>query len=184
MAKFKPALSVTQAKFLPFQPPFITRKKSRGRFATGIRYEKLVHEVLEFHCLGRPGLELRMAQWLEFTDKTGKRWCQVDALILDAAQRVATVFEVKYQHTADAWWQLKQLYEPVLAVALPGYRFRLVEIVHWYDQATQWPQTVRLIPSLNEEWESGQVATLIYNPKRNNRFAFSGLPAVVGAQAN
>jgi len=139
-----------------------------------------VHEAIEFHCLGKPLLEPRFGPWLEFTDKSGRRWCQPDVLVIDRQAKTCLVAEVKYQHTPDAWWQLKHLYEPVLAVALPGFNFRLVEVVHWFDAATEWPETVRLTPSLNDEWPSGIVATFIYNPKRNARFAFGGteLPAV------
>lgn len=132
-----------------------------------------MHEALEFHCLGRPNLEFRSGVWIEFQDKTGRRWCQVDALIFDHQAKTCLIAEVKYQHVEGAWWQLKHLYEPVLAVALPGYKFRLVEIVHWFDMAAPWPTTIRLVPSLNEEWESGVVATFIFNPKRG-RFSLGG----------
>lgn len=169
--KFKPALQVREAKFLPYKPPFITRTRSRGRYAVGIRYEKLVQEALELWCLLQPKLELKMGPWLEFTDKSGKRWCQPDVLLVDKAEKVCLVAEVKYQHTPDAWWQLTQLYEPVLAVAMPGFRFKLLEIVHWFDPAVQWPATICFVPAISSDWEG--VGTYIYNPKRGGRFTYA-----------
>ncbi len=166
--RFVAAVGVRSARFLPCKPPFIRRGRSTGRYAVGIRYEREVQELIELHCLGRPDLEYRNGPWLEFVDKSGKRWCQPDALVLDKTARVCTVCEVKYQHTADAWWQLRQLYQPVLVVALPGFSFRLVEIVHWFDPLTAWPEAARLISRLDEITD-GTVAVHICNPRRNAR---------------
>lgn len=163
--RFNAALGVKAARFLPCKPAFIKRGRSTGRYAVGIRYEREVKELLELHCLGKPALELRLGPWLEFVDRSGKRWCQADALILNRQERLCLIAEIKYQHTADAWWQLRHLYEPVLAVALPGYRFLLVEIVHWFDPLVAWPEQPTLIDSITKVLH-GTVAVHICNPKR------------------
>ena len=165
--RFLAAVGVRSARFLPGKPPFIRRGRSTGRYAVGIRYEREVQELIELHVLGKPELEHRNGPWLEFVDKNGKRWCQPDALVLDKAAKSCIIAEIKYQHTADAWWQLRHLYQPVLAIALPGFRFRLVEIVHWYDPLVVWPEQPALIRSLDQmPYDSSLIAVHICNPKR------------------
>ena len=171
--RFNAAVGVRSARFLPCKPPFISRGRSRGRFAVGIRYEREVQEFLSLFVLGRAELEHRSGPWLEYSDKSGKRWCQPDALIIEPAAKRCLVAEVKYQHTSDAWYQLRRLYLPVLRVALPGYVFNLLEIVHWYDPSTSWPQRAINVPNLDQcvggnRWGE-EVATLIFNVRRERR---------------
>lgn len=167
--KFSAAVGVRSAKFLPEQPPFIRRGRSLGRFATGIRYELGVHEVLELRALGRAEVSLRLGQWIEFEDRSGRRWCQTDALWIETERRRCVVCEIKYQHTPDAWWQLKHLYVPVLQRALPGYSFGMLEIVHWFDPSTFWPEDFHRIESLDSVHYDHLVNVLILNPKRRAR---------------
>lgn len=164
--RFVAAVGVRSARFLPSKPPFIKRGRSVGRYAVGIRYEREVHELLELHCLGKPEFVLKLGPWLEFTDRSGRRWCQPDALLLSTQRKECLICEIKYQHTPDAWWQLTQLYQPVLAVALPGYTFGLVEIVHWFDPLIQWPEQVRFAAHLSSVTFNGPAFIHICNPRR------------------
>jgi hypothetical protein len=159
-------VGVKAARFLPSRPPFIKRGRSVGRYAVGIRYEREVHELLELYCLGKTAIELKLGPWLEFTDRRGRRWCQPDALLLNREQKACLICEIKYQHTSDAWWQLKHLYQPVLAVALPGFTLSLVEVVHWFDPLVAWPEQPQLIPQLSSSPSNGTVAVHICNPRR------------------
>lgn len=92
-------------------------------------------------------LPLLPGPWIEFQEKCSRRvrWCQPDGLLLDPFTGRAIILEVKYQHTADAWWQLTHLYLPVLAALLPGWKFPLVEICKWYDPATSFPVAPRML---------------------------------------
>jgi hypothetical protein len=55
--------------------------------------------------------------------------------------------EIKYQHTADAWFQLRELYSPVVAQALgPAWRLALLEVVKWFDPAAFFPERIALCP--------------------------------------
>ena len=173
--KFKAALGVESAKFLPCKPAFITRGRSRGRFAVGVRYEREAQEWLSLYALGRPEMEHRNGPWIEFQERRGRRWCQPDALLINAKEKRVVLLEVKYQHTSDAWYQLKQLYLPVLRVAMRGYSFSLVEMVHWYDPLTLWPERPLNVPDLDRAWYHGEtVATLIFNRRRERRFHSAG----------
>lgn len=153
------------------QPAFIKRGKSRGRFAVGIRYEREVKEFLSLYALGRPEIRFLDGPWIEFQDDSGRRWCQPDGVLANAGEKIVTIAEVKYQHTSDAWWQLKQLYLPVLRVLYQGYRFRLLEIVHWFDPLTVWPERVICVPGIDSvSYIAGEpVQTLIFNKRRERR---------------
>ena len=167
--RFLAALGVRSARFLPEQPAFIRRGRSVGRYAAGIRYELGVHQVLELRALGRKEISLRLGQWIEFIDRSGKRWCQVDALWVDIESRRCLVCEVKYQHTSDAWWQLKHLYVPVLQRVMPGYTFGMLEIVHWFDPAVVWPEAFRRVAGIEECVYDNTVNVTILNPRREAR---------------
>ena len=169
-SRFRAAVGVRSAKFLPERPPFISRGRSVGRYAAGIKYELGVGQLLELWALGRDEITLRLGQWLEFEDRGGRRWCQVDALWIDRREHRCLVCEVKYSHTADAWWQLKHLYVPVLSRAMPGYAFGMLEIVHWLDPAVVWPETYRRIAKLEDCIYDSTVNVTILNPRREAGF--------------
>ena len=143
---FRPITELSRGKFLRSRPPFIRRRKPKGRKAQGIRYER---KVLEFLEASSP-LPLYPGPWIEFWDKERgkwtKRWCQPDGLLLDPWEGRAIVVEVKYQHTSDAWWQLRKLYLPVLEMMLPEYEFFPLEICKWYDPAVSFPEEVAMTP--------------------------------------
>lgn len=88
--------------------------------------------------------------WLQFqsADAESPRFCQPDHLVFDPVDRAIYIIESKLKHTPEAWWQLRHLYTPVLAGLFPPqlWKFRVVEIVRWYDPAITFPERVTLIP--------------------------------------
>jgi hypothetical protein len=95
----------------------------------------------------------------------GPRWCQTDGLLFDVDRGLITLVECKYQHTSDAWWQLKMLYLPVLRTIFPGWEFATVEVVKWYDPATKIPEPVFLLPDVGAA-QPGKFNVHIWNPRR------------------
>lgn len=133
---FKPAGRVLSANFC--QPPALRKKRYTGRRLEGVRYERKVHAYLEDFY----GERYLPSPWLRFFTGGAWRWCQPDALLLDLARGIITIVEVKYQHTSDAWWQVRQLYEPVLRQMFPAdlWTFEVCEVVKWYDPAVVFPE--------------------------------------------
>lgn len=132
-------------KYSPTPPPFIrTNGKQKGRRAEGIRYEAKVHR----HFEGRFASGYVANPWFRFGEVGCEkvRWCQPDALLFDFKKGQITLVECKLQHTADAWWQLRWLYLPVVSKAFPGtiWKYGLIEVVKWYDCATAFPEKVKL----------------------------------------
>lgn len=88
--------------------------------------------------------------WIRFNDVSGCRWCQPDGLLVNFFTGRVTIIEVKYQHTSDAWWQLRMLYEPVVRKLFSEelWDFSLCEVVKWYDPSTKFPERVELVPDI------------------------------------
>ena len=126
-------------------PPFTTKStRLKPSFARGLRYEKKVCKALskEYAAFWRSGC------WFQYQAERDKRsrYCQVDGL-LDAACLV--VCEVKLRHTPEAYFQLFNLYLPVVQAAYPGRDLALCEVTKWYDSSTEFPCAITLLADLH-----------------------------------
>lgn len=144
--QFRPAGVIEWVKHSSTPPPFIKPTRRRGRRAAGERYERKVQEELllsyEDYYVPSP--------WFRFSEVGVERprWCQPDGLLFQPLYATITIVEVKLQHTPDSWWQLKQLYHPVVARAFPPdlWRYNFCEIVKWHDPAVTYPEPYRMVP--------------------------------------
>jgi len=139
-ANFHPALHILHAEFS--DPPMLKKCRYTGRRLQGIRYEHAVHEYLGF----RYGNFYLPSPWLKFFAEGKWRWCQPDGLLFRPDAGRIIIVECKYQHTADAWWQVRHLYQPVLEHMLPRtlWTYEVCEVVKWYDPAVVFPERVVL----------------------------------------
>lgn len=140
---FLPAEGVIAARMCSV-PQFATRNRYIGKRKKGVEYEAKVHEYLKLLDENYvPGF------WLSFVCSDAPKWryCQPDGLRFDFQNGIITLVEIKYQHTPDAWFQVKQLYYPVLRAVFPAHlwRFDFCEVVKWYDPARAFPEPVRLV---------------------------------------
>lgn len=124
-------------------PPFIVEKIRRGRRAAGIIYENRVHEEFLKRYEG-----YLPSPWFSFLDDEGHiKWCQPDGLIIDPFEGKIVIVEAKYQHTADAHYQLFKIYLPVLRALFGGiYKLACCEVVKWFDCAVLCPVNPVLCP--------------------------------------
>lgn len=165
-SNFSPAGFVYWAQFFPGQPSHIKPQRARGARAEGIRYEKKVQEFLKKQDWG--DYELIPSPWIIFRTGESKRdrFCQPDALLVNVKTKHIVVIEIKLQHTQNAWWQIRQLYEPVLRIIYPGYTFSPIEIVRWLDSRAVFPETFRhceaVLPITGP-----QFGVHIYDPRLN-----------------
>lgn len=138
---FRPANNV-QAAYITSSPPYARRRVYTGRRLQGVKYEKKVHEyLLAIDEEYIPG------PWIKFFAEGKWRYCQPDGFRISLSEGRITLVEIKYQHTSDAWWQLKYLYEPVLRKLFPEdlWEFDFVEIVKWFDPLTRFPCETHLV---------------------------------------
>lgn len=90
--------------------------------------------------------------WVEFIDGPSgeRRWCQPDGLLIEIRRGRITVLEAKYTHTELAYYQLFDLYIPVMQSLFPRALWTFVgcEICARYDPATIVPAKVVLCRNL------------------------------------
>jgi len=126
-------------------PVFSGKVKRSAAQSRGIRYEKKVQKYLleQFEDFYLP------SPWLHFREEGQEdfRWAQPDGLLIDGIKGIINIVEIKYSHTADAWWQVRRLYLPVLQKLFPPtlWRYEALEVVKWYDSDTIFPEKVQLV---------------------------------------
>lgn len=143
-----------QLAFISSLPKFAVQQRRTGKRLKGILYERKVHEYLcEIDELYIPGF------WVNFLADAGWKYCQPDGLRIDVDSGTITLVEIKYQHTSDAWWQLKSLYFPVIEKLFPRdlWNYEFCEIVKWYDCATPFPEVPQLVANPFQPSESFKV---------------------------
>jgi len=129
--------------------PGFTRRRQRlsGAKKAGLAYEKKVNARLGEDYGDRyiPGV------WFRFTskDQPGARFAQPDGLVWDLSRGVITIVEIKIRHSYRAWWQLRELYEPILAFKFPGWDIEVVEIFQWFDPQAEVPEKVMHVAEVN-----------------------------------
>jgi len=141
MPNFRPARDVHSARILNSAPAFILTQQRRRRGArwNGIRYQRL----LDGYLAERYGDMFVPGPWIQFTDgPTGeRRFCQPDGLLIEIARGRITVLEAKYSHTELAYYQLFDLYIPVMKNLFPAslWSFAGIGICARYDPAIPLP---------------------------------------------
>lgn len=144
---FRAADNIEWVRHSKIIPSFVRQKRLKGNKGQGLRYEKQVHEHLQNLC----GSFYIPGPWFQFsTYDHGVRWAQPDGLLFHPYTGLITIVECKLQHTSDAWWQLKWLYQPLIRHLFPApyWRVALVEVVKWYDPMTQFPEVHRKVPTV------------------------------------
>ena len=144
---FTPAGALKWVKHSSAAPPFInSQRRSRGRRRNGEIYEAKVQKWLEAEF----PRQYAPSPWFYFQAAGNEkvRWAQPDGLLFDFTSGTITIVEVKLQHTAAAWWQVKWLYHPLVAHLFPPdlWKYNFVEIVKWFDKDTLFPEKVQLLP--------------------------------------
>ena len=110
-------------------PSFVRPSRAKGAKAVGLRYErKVLDRFSRFpHFIPSP--------WFRYTLRglpNRVNYAQPDGMFIDIATGIVTIIEVKYAHTADAYFQLVDKYIPIVSRFFAGgdWRFAVCEIVH------------------------------------------------------
>lgn len=113
---------------------------------SGLRYERKAHEHFK---------SLFPANYLEspvlsFTDDAGGRYCIPDGVLCFSKPKRIFVLEFKFQHMPEAWWQLRELYQPVIEKWRPEWQLSVIEVCRSFDPAVPFPEPPVLIHSISE----------------------------------
>lgn len=119
-----PALAMSEKEMTPAQRLGVHYEQKWHAFA-----KEFIRNYVESPCL-------------MFEDGGGTRVVIPDGYAY--CDTVVWIFEVKHQHTSDAWWQLEKLYKPVVEhfVKCPAI---CVEVCKTYDPAMPFPISPTLV---------------------------------------
>lgn len=107
--------------------------KGGGGKTAGLRFERQVGKALS----ERYPLFVNHISFTFYTADSGRHLCIPDGILLNGNEVI--ILEIKHRHTADAWFQLRRLYQPVVQRAL-GRPTRLIEVVKSYDPLVRFPE--------------------------------------------
>ena len=141
--------NVTWAEFSTWEPSFEgKRSRSTGAQANGIRYERKVQRYLTALCSGH----YVPAPWFRYCTHNHPHWhyCQPDGLLFNYNRNLITIVEIKLGHSLQAWWQVQNLYRPVINFVF-GSRWSLAacEVTARHDPAIAFPNSLQHITRLS-----------------------------------
>jgi hypothetical protein len=156
-ASSRTALSVPPPTFRGLHGPFVIHRYEpspyvRGSGTTsahkiGLRYEAQVQDWLNSNF--RPYDAAPTIRFTEHIDQVVRQRTAIPDGVLVRPDHVV-VFEIKYTHCPEAWWQTEKLYAPLLREYFRRKRVSCVEICRAYDSAVSFPCPVTLIDDLKE----------------------------------
>lgn len=166
MGRLQRIHNVTSVEFLDGIPPFVKKRRRRGRKGVGLRYEAKVQR----HFLDRFGYEYLPSPWFKYTVADRPRvinYAQPDGLLIQPQRGTVTIVEIKYNHCAESYFQLVDKYLPLVEILFPKqlWEIPLVEVVKWYDRDTQYPVDIRLRRDI-DECRVGEIGVHICRPDR------------------
>ena len=153
---FRPAHGCVWAEWSE-KPGFIKEKKRKGKRADGLRYERKAHKYLD----GLFGEKYVASPWIRFIANGKSLYCQPDGLVVEKG--LCTIVEIKLKHTAFAWFQIKELYLPVLKVLMPDTEFNYLEVCRWFDSDTGFPGTFRHAEAITQLTSPSEFFVHIWN---------------------
>ena len=131
------------------RPSFIRKiNRTKGSKRAGELFEEKVHVELRKKFRDR----YVSGAWIEYDgDLCGIKVCQPDGIIFDFERGIITVVECKLSFTADAWYQLNELYIPVLRVMFPEdlWQIRGVQIYKFAAGGVKYPEYPRVVWRFN-----------------------------------
>lgn len=183
---FQPAGTVTQASPTTFN--FAKRRAETVSERQGLKYEKLAlqalideigrrnmevdfypHQGFVFHSAEGAGEEGTNSGRAERALGSNPRYCQPDAIVV--GDREIVLVEIKLVHTRRAWFQLFQLYRPVvqrwtdLEGIGQGVEWRHIEMCARHDPTQRIPGPLKQL-DMQEDWylDEDELGLIIWNP--------------------
>src|SRR6185312_8537205 len=91
-------------------PPHFPQPIRTAAELRGIRYERVAQAELS----ARYGSEYIPNPWFSYLHEGRKRYCSCDGLLFDLLRGRITIVEIKIKHVDTAYFQVRNLYEPVV----------------------------------------------------------------------
>lgn len=152
--------SVQSAELLSYKLHHRKKARHTAAQAAGIRYEKLAlsHLVELVPLVPHPAFK--------FFASGFDQYAIPDAIVVDAAERILTIIEIKIRHTSDACFQLNNLYKPIVQKAFPHMLVNLLEVCKSFDAEVSLPQHFKLVQDpvhFTKSYQSGVLGIYVYS---------------------
>lgn len=160
---FRSAEGLRSAKVLAVGPFGRSPTPLRGSGAqkAGLRYERKVLDLL-----GQCFAGFERSPWFEFVDQAGyRRFCQPDGLWRSPDGTKAVIFEVKIRHTSDAYYQLEQLYSPVVQAVYSPKEIAKVILCRSFDPSIPFPEALTQLHEVSPQGVFGAAGIGVYTWK-------------------
>ena len=125
--------------------PYTHRTKSSASQKAGLAYEKKAKSFLRNRFQER----VTLGQWFKFYDGYRTRYCQPDAIVQDHTGIM--IIEIKLRFSDLAWWQLKELYLPIVKKYYHASSCQLLVLCKSFDPncAVCLPEIIPLIENFS-----------------------------------
>lgn len=167
MSRLQRIDDVTKVELMHGIPPFIKKRRRRGRMGVGLKYEAKV----QTYFADTFGYEYIPGPWFRYEVRERPKvvnYAQPDGLLIQPKRGTVTIIEIKYNHCAESYFQLVDKYLP-LARAFFGtdlWNFPLCTVVKWYDKSTSYPAGIRLRDGI-DHCELSEIGVHICRPDRS-----------------
>lgn len=166
MARLQRIDNVKQVEIYDGIPPFVKKRRRRGRMGVGLRYEAKVQR----HLSERFGYEYVPSPWFKYSVAKSPNvvnFAQPDGLLVQPKRGRITIVEIKYNHCAESYFQLVDKYLPLVEAFFDKsiWTFPLVEVVKWYDRDTSYPVDIHMCRDI-DVCRPGEIGVHICRPER------------------
>lgn len=166
MGRLQRINDITHVEIIEGIPPFVKKRRRKGRLGVGLRYEG---KVQKYFC-SEFGYEYVPGPWFKYTVADRPRvinYAQPDGLLIQPTRGTVTIVEIKYSHCAESYFQLVDKYLPLVSKLFGSslWTFPLVEVVKWYDRDTAYPTDVRMRAAI-DECLPGEIGVHICRPEK------------------
>ena len=120
----------------------------RGSRRAGITFEKNMGSFLRKKFKGK----VLSNVWIGYESFGEVRVCSPDHLIIDVESGFITIVECKLTHIGTAYYQMVNLYLPVLKALFPGFELRGIEFCKNFDRSVSYPVGINLVRELRSTW--------------------------------
>lgn len=143
-----PNLSNVLLNIESITPPKFKRKNTKLTAAqkSGIKYER----ERKARLADLYGNKFIASPWFKYSFRDNRGYvieniCQPDGILFHPNKNELIIIEIKLMHCADAFYQLFELYLPIIKFYYPSYdSYSTLEIVKFYDCALLMPAKVIL----------------------------------------
>ena len=147
------------------EQPAFTRNQPlpKGKLRAGVLYErKVIKDFKELYNTKNfffvPGF------WVQSTVSNDVSFAELDGIFVDIPRRIITIVEIKLTHIAQAGYQLKDKYMPLIKALFGAWvrSIRLLEVCKNYDPWTHFPYKSVLLRSPKGEVAENVIGVYLY----------------------